>query len=449
MALRTVLLGLFVFMLFVLVVSSQLAPLIKFGASLLLLGGFSYYLHKEYDIQYYYGMLMLKTDKGLHHIDKIARLSNLWKWFADLGIVMSFGLLTLYLYPKISRKKLAAGLLITLVSAVFILPNLYPVALSVMNLPSLSAKSSEGSGSGLFMLISLAIVIVGYALFTSANLLYQGLTVIIAIINKLGGVATDVQPGASLILPGVNIPLFEGILALLFILFFHELSHAILARVARIKLKSAGVLLFGFIPLGAFVDPDEEELSKASAHAQGRVLVAGSSANFALSFISFFLYLLLILMPINVYDQGLVVLSTSNDLVEKGAVITAINGQPINTIEEFYEFQKDMIQPNSELKLTFASGETISVKTNEFGKIGVILGPKIKSELTWYIFLRNFLALMFALNFFIATVNLLPVPLFDGYRLLEIGLSKHPLVVKTISYSVALAFLANFLPWLF
>ncbi len=447
MVLRTLLLTVISFLAFAYVLSSPFTMLVKVVASLLILGGFSYYIHRVYDVSFYYGMLMFKTGKGLEHIDTIAKKSKLWKWFADVGLVMSFGLLTLYFYPHVSRKRLAVGLFLLLFSALFILPMLYPVALSVINLPYPTSKARADVGGGLLYLMALAVVVFGYAIFTSVNLLIQGLNVGWGVLAKFLGMSmTEVQPGASLILPGVNIPLVEGILALLFILFFHELSHAILARVGKIKLKSAGVLMFGFIPLGAFVDPDEKELENASGKVQGRVLVAGSTANFVMSFIAMGLYVLLVMLPVNVYDDGVVVLSSNNQLFEKGDVIYGINGYQLVSIHDFFEVQSEFIKPNMELTLNTSRG-TITATTNENGKLGLVLGPRIKQDLIWYMFIRNFLALMFTLNFFIATVNLLPIPMFDGYRLLEIALSKHPLIVKGISYAVAGAFLLNFLPW--
>lgn len=40
----------------------------------------------------------------------------------------------------------------------------------------------------------------------------------------------------------------------------------------------------------------------------------------------------------------------------------------------------------------------------------------------------------------------MPLPLFDGYRLLELNVGKKE-VVTAIAWIAALAFLVNFLPW--
>ena len=63
------------------------------------------------------------------------------------------------------------------------------------------------------------------------------------------------------LIPGVNefIPLVWGTIALLVTLVVHELAHAILCKVEGIRVKSMGILLAP-IPVGAFAEPDEEQL---------------------------------------------------------------------------------------------------------------------------------------------------------------------------------------------
>jgi len=58
------------------------------------------------------------------------------------------------------------------------------------------------------------------------------------------------------------------------------------------------------------------------------------------------------------------------------------------------------------------------------------------------------LGMSFALNFVIGTVNLLPLPLFDGYRVIDVNM-KNKYFVKGLMILTLLAFLMNFVPWLF
>ena len=62
-------------------------------------------------------------------------------------------------------------------------------------------------------------------------------------------------------------------------------------------------------------------------------------------------------------------------------------------------------------------------------------------------FIHTFLGLAFALNFVVAVVNLLPVPFFDGYRMVELVIGKK--LAQPFSIFLLVALLVNFLPALF
>ncbi|MEA1957807.1 MAG: peptidase, partial [Euryarchaeota archaeon] len=72
---------------------------------------------------------------------------------------------------------------------------------------------------------------------------------------------TDLHaPRNLLLIPGLNefIPLCAW-LGFVVALVVHELSHAVLSTVEKIKVKSMG-LLVALIPIGAFAEPDSEQL---------------------------------------------------------------------------------------------------------------------------------------------------------------------------------------------
>ena len=79
---------------------------------------------------------------------------------------------------------------------------------------------------------------------------------------------TSQIPGVAPIIPGIDIPLFAGIISLAVLLVVHEFSHGLLARAAKVRLKSIGLLIFSIIPVGAFVEPDERQISKVKKAAQ-------------------------------------------------------------------------------------------------------------------------------------------------------------------------------------
>jgi len=89
--------------------------------------------------------------------------------------------------------------------------------------------------------------------------------------------ATPVQP----LIPGVTIgasslPWF--MLAAGIVILTHELSHGIQCVIGGIKVKSAAVLV-AVITFGGAVEPDEEDLQKASLLSRMRVFASGSIVN--------------------------------------------------------------------------------------------------------------------------------------------------------------------------
>ena len=83
--------------------------------------------------------------------------------------------------------------------------------------------------------------------------------------------ATSVQPVIPL--PGLTIS-WESfpylVLAISLVLATHELAHGIATRVDNVPLKSAGVFI-AVVLFGGFVEPDEEQLEKASNQTKMRV----------------------------------------------------------------------------------------------------------------------------------------------------------------------------------
>jgi membrane-associated protease RseP (regulator of RpoE activity) len=146
--------------------------------------------------------------------------------------------------------------------------------------------------------------------------------------------------GVTLVIPGVTIPFTYGVIGLVTVLFFHEISHGIIARSENISLKNLGIALLTIIPIGAFVEPDEEEFSLRSRMTKLRVYAAGSFGNFLVAlpvallilspFFSFFFY-----QEDAVVIQGVVVGSPAEGILEPGMVIREIDGLSITSIRDF------------------------------------------------------------------------------------------------------------------
>ncbi|HOV67185.1 MAG TPA: site-2 protease family protein [Methanoregulaceae archaeon] len=149
-----------------------------------------------------------------------------------------------------------------------------------------------------------------------------------------------IAPQNILLIPGVNefVPGTLAVwLALVITLVVHEFGHGILSRVEGIRVKAAGVLL-AVIPIGAFVEPDEEELFKAPRGARMRMYGAGITNNFVVGLLSILLMIALVGMatpvttPIihGVYKDS----PAYNASVPSNAVVVALNGTPVHARDE-------------------------------------------------------------------------------------------------------------------
>ena len=302
------------FFLFLQVLDADMGPVVKFVAALIILAASGEFVRRSYSLDGGWGLIMLRSKKGLSLIDRIASENQtLLKWLADIGLVVSFGLLSYFMMSKEARKPrrllalfiLSFPILIFLAAAVA--PSVFPILSSALNTIDFAQTGqklrAEASGVSIFSLVLLASLFVGgFALLTALSLLGYSIVVLAAVANALLGNSApldNTSPGAAFILPGINLPFFEAIFALAIMLIVHEASHGLLARVGKIKLDSAGLVFFGFLPMGAFIDPDEKQLKKTDMHTQNRVLVAGSASNFATSIA---LFLMLILFMHATYD---------------------------------------------------------------------------------------------------------------------------------------------------
>jgi len=100
------------------------------------------------------------------------------------------------------------------------------------------------------------------------------------------------QPQNFLIIPGVNdfLPLSvapEIVAGLAGAMVVHEGAHGLLCRVEDIDIESMGLVFFALLPVGAFVEPDEEATQEASRGSRARMFAAGVTANTVLTIVVF------------------------------------------------------------------------------------------------------------------------------------------------------------------
>jgi len=115
------------------------------------------------------------------------------------------------------------------------------------------------------------------------TMLLAGLLVVLSFgITMLEGGATDPPPPSELVaIPGLNpvIPLGWGAIAFVVALVIHEFGHGLLARGHGMRVRSFGLLQLGPVPLGAFAEPQSEELMRAPRRERLRMFAAGPATN--------------------------------------------------------------------------------------------------------------------------------------------------------------------------
>jgi len=91
-------------------------------------------------------------------------------------------------------------------------------------------------------------------------------------------------PEMMLGIPGLNpiIPIIYGIIGLIVAIIVHEFAHGILTRVGGLSLKSLGIILL-IIPLGAFVEPDEQQITATDRKRRTSIFAVGSATNIFLA----------------------------------------------------------------------------------------------------------------------------------------------------------------------
>ena len=213
------------------------------------------------------------------------------------------------------------------------------------------------------------------------------LFMILAFISSLLSPPTASPPSASelVAIPGINpmIPLGWGAMAFVIALVIHEFGHGLLARAHGMRIRSFGLLQLGPLPLGAFAEPQYQELHKAPRKERMRMFAAGPATNLFAAFIC-----LLLLGGLagnftsssdNPHVRGIIKgEGADNAGIEPWDTILQIDGTEIHGIEGF----QTTIQG-------YSANDTIMVdvqhQNGSFESVELVLSDKYEyySELGW------------------------------------------------------------------
>ena len=178
----------------------------------------------------------------------------------------------------------------------------------------------------------------------SVSMLMVGLLVVLAFVTSVLAPPSADPPSASelVAVPGLNpvIPLGWGALAFVVSLVIHELGHGLLARGHGMRVKSFGLLQLGPLPLGAFAEPQGEELMRAPRRERLRMFAAGPATNI---FAALVMLLLLggvaaqfVAVDESLHVQGIVKGGGADEAgMEPWDTIVSINASPVTSLEDF------------------------------------------------------------------------------------------------------------------
>ena len=153
----------------------------------------------------------------------------------------------------------------------------------------------------------------------------------------------NVLPASDLLLiPGVTsfVPFWWPVIALVIALIIHEYSHGLQARAHGMQVRSFGLLLVGPLPMGAFAEPEYEEMMRAPRRERLRLYAAGPSINL----IATFVVLILLSATATGFAAGTPGVHASGIIEDTGAedaglmpyeTITHIGEERINDYNEF------------------------------------------------------------------------------------------------------------------
>ncbi|MDE1869004.1 MAG: site-2 protease family protein [Candidatus Micrarchaeota archaeon] len=453
-------------------------PLEKFGMGILDIFVIGLLLQVSLKPKGGYGLYLVGTKRGIKTVDNISkRHAKFWDAMAMWGLTVGLGLIS---YPlvkgRIDRRVYAFGMASLVLMYIFLVPYLSS-AYYLINIPQLqNAIASQAGAPQPTQISALAIaeicitLVFGFTGLLISTMFVNAGVILVGLAQYLGSVAAGAAnsssisnqvPGVAPVIPGIDIPLITGLVSLVIILVIHEFSHGILARSFRIKLKSIGVLLFGTLPIGAFVEPDEKAVNKLDSLKQTKIYSAGVSANFIAAIAFFFLSLLVAytLAP-SAYKDILVITTVAqgypaSGVLQPGMQILSWNGHNITNVTALNAVAAADV-PGQAVTVATSTGTFTLTAVQQPGNpshgiIGIDAGYK-RIITTAYGSVVNFFSELFLLsmllNFLVAVLNLLPLPIFDGWRIYKANV-KNKMIVKVATALVILGFVLNAVPWIF
>ncbi|MFO8078415.1 MAG: site-2 protease family protein [Thermoplasmatota archaeon] len=332
-------------------------------------------LFEKYNISFYGPALLLRTNKGVNSLRKIANKKRFWKGYGTVGVIFCF---------------------LMMIFMIFLL------ALNTWTVLEFTPEQQQ----------------------------------------ELPGIEF------GLVIPGLNpiLPiefLVYILIGLIIAVIVHEFSHGILTFAHSLKVKSLGVLYL-IIPLGAFCEPDEDQLRETKISNRMRVYAAGPMSNFTVAIIVMIIFsfgFMAAVQPIDGYHIPYVVdQSPADDIgLQAGDVLQKLNNTEVENVSTFLIIMNNTavnqtipinyLHKNKNITTTVTLADKSQFSKNVSDKNDSFLGIGLNiynvSKFIGYLqhpFTTDFpdgLILVYALPFFgyIAGYNPLVAPFTQGYMI--------------------------------
>ncbi len=210
------------------------------------------------------------------------------------------------------------------------------------------------------------------------------LAVLVSAIGTLAEPQTAgfVRPQDALVIPGVNQFLpwaaaVDIVVGLLVGLIVPAGGHVLLCRVEESAIESMGVAMVAFVPMGAFVQPDEESQESADRGGKTRMFAAGVTNNFLVTTICFVaLFAIvgsLIAVAPGVAVGGVLPGSAAEEAgIDRGDVLVGIDGEEI---EDEESFAAALAEADREVTVDRKGEEPVTVERSIIVTRAVVDGP--------------------------------------------------------------------------
>ncbi|MEM5836454.1 MAG: site-2 protease family protein [Candidatus Aenigmatarchaeota archaeon] len=253
------------------------------------------------------------------------------------------------------------------------------------------------------------------------------------------------MPGLSFVFPSIKpeieagpgyllLPFWFWLIIIISVIVPHEVFHGIMSRAEKIKVKTAGVLLFLILP-GAFVEPDEKQLKKSSLLTKLRVFASGSLANFLVYLIVFNITSHILW---SYFVPGPIIIREVNETgpaaqagLKPNMIISEINKKPVKlTYNEFLLGSRFLLEETKNLKpgdeiIVLANGTEFKInlashpENETLPYLGIIYSPIVREGFVPIGFVFTLLTWIWIINYAIAIFNIMPIYPLDGGMMIQ------------------------------